>query len=106
MFGTDAPLARFSDDSAKEVYSKFVESIKSSIRNDKDLKPEADKIIEDLFYNNAKKLYLSERKTFPKTRYFVMALAVLGIVGCAFFKAYNMSLQKCGWNHCVKARSV
>lgn len=97
MFGTDSPLARFSDDSAKEVYSKFVDSIKASIRNDKDLKPEADKIIDDLFYNNAKKLYLSEKKTFPKTRHFVMALAVLGIVGCAFFKAYNMSLQKCGW---------
>lgn len=62
MFGTDAPLARFQQNDAREVYSKFVDNIKSSIRNDKDLKPEAEKIIDDLFYNNAEKLYLSGKK--------------------------------------------
>lgn len=58
MFGSDAPLDRFADknDRIKE-YTKFIDDIKFAIRNDKDLKPDAEKIIDDLFYNNAKKLY-------------------------------------------------
>lgn len=63
MFGTDAPLARFQGEGdVRTTYSNFVDKIKTSIRNDKDLQPEAEKIIEDLFYNNAKKLYLSDKK--------------------------------------------
>lgn len=63
MFGTDAPLARFQGEGdVRTTYSNFVDKIKTSIRNDKDLQPEAEKIIEDLFYNNAKKLYLSGKK--------------------------------------------
>ena len=65
MFGTDAPLARFKEkDSKKSIqnYTKFVEDIKYAIKTDKDLAKDSDKIIEDLFYNNAKKLYLSAQK--------------------------------------------
>lgn len=57
VFGTDAPLSRFRKENATKKYSKFVENIKNAIRNDQDLKLEAEKIIEDLFYNNSKKLY-------------------------------------------------
>lgn len=57
MFGTDAPIARFSKEHARDKYSKFVEEIKAAIRSDKDLKADAEKIIQDLFYNNAKKLF-------------------------------------------------
>lgn len=63
MFGTDAPIARFRGDSARNVYSKFVEEIKTAIRSDKDLAKDAEKIIEDLFYNNAKKLFFPENIT-------------------------------------------
>lgn len=57
MFGTDAPISRFKGDSAIEKYTKFVEDIKAAIRSDKDLAKDSDKIIEDIFYNNAKKLF-------------------------------------------------
>lgn len=57
MFGTDAPISRFKGDSAVEKYTKFVEDIKAAIRADVDLAKDADKIIEDIFYNNAKKLF-------------------------------------------------
>lgn len=63
MFGTDAPIARFSGKNARNIYSKFVEEIKAAIRSDKDLAKNAEKIIEDLFYNNAKKLFFSEKAT-------------------------------------------
>ena len=61
FFGTDAPLARFKPDknaNAIEDYNKFVEEIKTAIRTDKDLAKESEHIIDDIFYNNAKKLYL------------------------------------------------
>lgn len=57
MFGTDAPIARFCEGSARDSYSKFVEEIKTAIKLDKDLANDAEKIIQDLFYNNAKKLF-------------------------------------------------
>lgn len=57
MFGSDAPLARFSWGNRQDHYFKFVEEIQEAIRNDSELKADADKIIDDLFYNNAKKLY-------------------------------------------------
>ena len=66
MFGTDAPLARFKSENAIKDYSSFVEDIKLAIRKDKALKNDAEKIIEDLFYNNAKKLYL-ERQSAKNT---------------------------------------
>ncbi len=62
MFGTDAPIARFCDkNNARLSYAKFVEEIKAAIRGDKDLAKESEKIIEDLFYNNAKKLFFPEK---------------------------------------------
>ena len=58
MFGSDAPLDRFAKEETRITsYNNFIEEIKAAIRNDNDLKADADKIIDDLFYNNAKKLY-------------------------------------------------
>ncbi|MBO5947337.1 amidohydrolase family protein [bacterium] len=80
MFGTDIPLARFknnnSDDSIKN-YTKFVENIKSAIRNDKDLGINSEKIIEDLFYNNAQKLYKTS-KTIPQNN--ILKPVICGIL--------------------------
>ena len=61
VFGSDAPIDRFSDKKDRILeYTAFIEDIKFAIRNDKDLKPDAEKIIDDLFCNNAKKLYLKK----------------------------------------------
>ncbi len=64
MFGTDAPIARFAtgennrtNDYVRNQYSNFVDDIKNAIREDADLKPHANEIIENIFYNNAKKLF-------------------------------------------------
>lgn len=62
MFGTDAPISRFKSDSARAKYVQFVDDIKNAIRNDTDLAKDAEKIIEDLFYNNAKKLFFSPKQ--------------------------------------------
>ena len=65
LFGTDVPLARFHDWTYPEAlndYAKFVDDIKFAIRNDNALKENSEKIIEDLFCNNAKKLYLKAKK--------------------------------------------
>ncbi len=81
MFGTDAPLARFKEKNSKKSiqnYNDFVEDIKHAIKTDKDLSKDADKIIDDLFYNNAKKLYLSAQKK-NKTSYKKIALIALPI---------------------------
>ena len=64
IFGTDAPLGRFKPDErpyARLNYTNFIEDIKNAIKSDKILKKDAEKIINDLFYNNAKKLFLSHR---------------------------------------------
>lgn len=64
IFGTDAPLARFKSDerpNARLNYSNFIDDIKNAIKTDDILKKDAKKIINDLFYNNAKKLYLSHK---------------------------------------------
>lgn len=58
MFGSDAPIGRFQNESSQIYdYNKYIEEIKTAIKNDKDLKADAEKIIDDIFYNNAKKLY-------------------------------------------------
>ena len=65
MFGTDAPLVRFKNNNPQEAvntYTAFIEDIKHAIKTDKDLSKDAEKIIDDLFYNNAKKLYLTAKK--------------------------------------------
>lgn len=59
MFGSDAPLDRFSTDCAREEYTAFVNDIKHAIQTDKDLAENSEKIIDDIFYNNAKNLYLT-----------------------------------------------
>ena len=73
MFGTDSPLARFKPDenpNALKCYNSFVEDIKNAIRKDKDLAKEAEQIIGDLFYNNAKKLYLSASRLTMRRKLF------------------------------------
>lgn len=82
MFGTDAPIDRFSKENARETYSNYVEAIKTSIRNDKDLKPNAEAIIDDLFYNNAEKLYL-KKKTPPSSsnKRWLIAGTIAAILG-------------------------
>ena len=102
MFGTDAPLSRFKESNARETYSNYVEAIKISIRNDKDLRPEAEKIIDNLFYNNAEKLFSSPKqaqsftkssasKTNTKWKYF---LGVTGILALGGAICYNKSNKK------------
>ena len=64
MFGTDAPISRFAyeengrtKEHVRNQYSNFVDDIKNAICEDADLKPRANEIIENIFYNNAKKLF-------------------------------------------------
>lgn len=90
MFGSDAPLDRFSNenDCLKE-YTTFIDDIKFAIRNDKDLAPEADKIIDDLFYNNAKKLYskrfnITNSKSDKYLKYSVGAILGVGLIAILF----------------------
>ncbi len=92
MFGTDAPLARFqAKGDVKKIYSDFVDKIKTSIRNDKDLKPQAEQIIDDLFYNNAKNLYLSGKK-----KHFLKGTIIAGsvIAAVALFCGYTIYKNK------------
>ncbi|MBR5304381.1 MAG: amidohydrolase family protein [Candidatus Gastranaerophilales bacterium] len=56
IFGTDTPIGRFGEKNGINDYVSFVEEIKYAIRHDKDLAPDAEQIIEDIFYNNAKRL--------------------------------------------------
>ena len=84
MFGTDAPLSRFQKNGAREVYSGFVEKIKNSIRKDKDLKPNAEQIIDDLFYNNAKKLYLSTKKKADYSKNKIIAGIITAVLAVLF----------------------
>ena len=85
MFGSDAPLDRFSDKNNRlKEYTTFIDDIKFAIKNDKDLASEADKIIDDLFYNNAKKLYnkklkIATNKT-NKYKYIAGGVAVVFIL--------------------------
>lgn len=64
MFGSDAPLGRFKPDEKPDAvknYTNFVQDIKNAIKNDSVLSKDSKKIIKDLFYSNAKKLYLSHK---------------------------------------------
>jgi predicted TIM-barrel fold metal-dependent hydrolase len=101
MFGTDAPLARFKEKNSKKSiqnYTEFVEDIKYAIKTDKDLSKDADKIIDDLFYNNAKKLYLSTQKKNKTSykKYTLIALPVIAFLGALFYlnKTKNDKNQK------------
>ena len=73
MFGTNSPLARVKPDEnpdALKCYTRFIEEIKTAIRSDKDLAKNAEKVINDLFYNNAKKLYLSSPRLTHRLKLF------------------------------------
>lgn len=71
MFGTDAPIGDYEKTqeynhngdvvqiSGKQYYEKQVREIKQAIKNNFEEK-EANKLIEDIFYNNAKKLYIDK----------------------------------------------
>lgn len=81
MFGSDAPLGRFADKNERvNFYNKYIEEVKTAIRNDADLKPDAEKIIDDLFYNNAKKLYNLKSNDQP-TRKITKSEKILSFLG-------------------------
>ena len=63
FFGSDAPLARFGEDEALNHYNKFVESIKKAIRCDNFLKNDSEKIIQELFHDNAEKLFFKKARS-------------------------------------------
>ena len=87
MFGSDAPLDRFSNEKDRlKEYTTFIDDIKFAIKNDKDLSADADKIIDDLFYNNAKKLYNKKLNMpiSPNKKYEYIAIAVATIGSIAF----------------------
>ena len=100
MFGTDAPLARFKEkDSQNSIsnYTKFIEDIKHAIKTDKDLSKDADKIINDLFYNNAEKLYLSSFKKNKNNKNKVVAVlsvCLVALAGALFFLNKNHNDKK------------
>ena len=81
MFGSDAPLDRFKGKDALDNYTGFIERIKTSIKNDKDLTLDANKIIDDLFYNNADKLYLSCKKSHSAKNKILTAGAAIILIG-------------------------
>ena len=85
MFGTDAPIDRFKKEDSRKIYSDFVDKIKESIRKDKDLKNDAEKIIEDLFYNNAKKLYLSNKNESSKSYKKFLVLGIVAAIGIGIY---------------------
>lgn len=99
MFGTDAPIARFQENSAREKYGKFVDEIKNAVRNDADLAKDAEKIIEDLFYNNAKKLFFppktSSVKSGGKTGKIVAGvIGAVGLLGGGVYLAKNRNASE------------
>lgn len=56
LFGTDAPLGRFS---SKQEYEKTINDIKAMIRHE--FSTEAESIIDKIFYSNAKNLFLTKK---------------------------------------------
>ena len=83
MFGTDAPIDRFKKENSCQIYSDFVDKIKDSIQKDKDLRNDAEKIIDDLFYKNAENLYLSKKESSKSYKKF-FALGILASIGFLF----------------------
>ena len=102
MFGTDAPLGRFS---SKQEYEKTINDIKSMIR--REFSTEAEDIIAKIFYSNAKKVFLSDKgpdepkppqpKTpEPKGNKWTKALIaagilILGVIGWHYYNKHNKS---------------
>ena len=66
MFGSDAPLGRFGEADARIHYNNFIEGIKNAIRKDNALKKDSEKIIQELFYDNAEKLFFKKAKNIIK----------------------------------------
>ena len=99
LFGTDAPLGEFGHGgkngvSPREAYSNLVINIKTSIRKAFD-KDEADKIINKIFYQNAKDLFfghITEGREDSKTigqsikslKKVAIAVGIVGIVGVVY----------------------
>ena len=94
MFGTDAPIARFKKEDSRKIYSNFVDKIKESILKDNDLKPNADKIIDDLFYNNANKLYLSRKKDSSKNNKIFLSLGIISVFALGIYVIYKKLRDK------------
>lgn len=96
MFGTDAPLARFKDNDALKAYTDFIEKIKDSIKKDPDLMSEADKIIDDLFYNNAKNLYLTNKKKHSANHKMLLGILVTILAAGIGFGIYKHKKNHAG----------
>ena len=85
IFGTDSPLSRFKnseDSNSVKAYTKFVEDIKNAIKKDPDLCKDSEKIINDLFYNNAKKLYFKNIKKTPKkkNKHLLLIIGMIAVI--------------------------
>ncbi len=83
LYGTDIPVGEYSIEGAaqhglspSQIYKMTVEKLKSAIRNDKDLKDDAENIIDRIFRKNAEELFFekkwlnndSSKKILSKTR--------------------------------------
>lgn len=101
LFGTDAPLGRFS---SKAEYEKTINDIKTMIRHE--FSTEAEDIIDKIFYSNAKKVFFikkgeGENTPPPKapkpngnkwTKLIIAGgLLMLGILGICLYNKHNNS---------------
>ena len=64
-----------------------------AIINDKDLKPESEKIIDDLFYNNAKNLYLSKKQESSKFYKPLLLLTFLALGGMIIYNILKKTFK-------------
>ena len=99
IFGSDAPLGRFNSSDNKDAvkdYTKFIDDIKYAIKTDKDLKKDSKQIIEDLFYNNANKLYLSGEKksSFNDKKISIYIGTIIGTTILMFLLCKNLLNKK------------
>ena len=76
LFGTDAPIARFSENNGLKSYSDYVTKIKNSIKNDSELAKDADNLIDKIFYRNAEELFFTKKNTKK-----LLTMKNLGLIG-------------------------
>ncbi len=86
LFGSDAPLGRFSSQgengvSSYNAYSQNVEDIKVAIK--KEFGSEADEIIEKIFYKNSEALFLTKNTKISKSKVGKFILAGLSVIAFA-----------------------
>ncbi len=87
MFGTDAPIDRFSKENAVESYRGYIKNIHKAIKEN--FGTDADDIADKIFFKNAKKVYFNKSLKQSKT---LVGLAFLGIgalVGAGIYIVKN-----------------